>query len=134
MTKQETMIQAARAALNTPFHNQGRASLIGLDCIGLIIHALKAAGCDVTDNLSYGRQPAPDALRDALLNHNFTEASDIESGDVLLLRFNNQPQHVALATSPTSMIHSYAPIGRVVETPLGETWLRRVCGIFRLQD
>ena len=38
------MIAAARACIGTPFHHQGRRPGAGLDCIGLIVIALRAAG------------------------------------------------------------------------------------------
>jgi len=42
-TPAAAMIEAARRCIGTPFHHQGRASGIGLDCIGLIVIALRAA-------------------------------------------------------------------------------------------
>ena len=51
------MIASARACIGTPFHHQGRAIGIGLDCIGLIVVALTAAGFSVRDRSDYGRRP-----------------------------------------------------------------------------
>lgn len=127
----QRVVDAARACLGTPFYHQGRVAGIGLDCIGLVIHAIKQAGIDVEDQCDYGRQPEGEKLLGALLQHGFNEVDDILPGDVLLFRFAGAPQHVGLAVSSLAMVHSYAPIGRVVETGLGETWLRRVVGIYR---
>lgn len=130
------LVDAARSCLGTPFYHQGRAAGIGLDCIGLVIHAVKHIGIIVCDEQDYGREPQGSKLHAALINHEFIQhqpisADDVAAGDVLLFRFNGEPQHVGIAVSPKAMVHSYAPIGRVVETGLGETWLRRISGIYR---
>lgn len=128
------MIAAARDCLGTPFHHQGRAAHMGLDCIGLIVHAARAAGLDVQDTTDYGRTPDSARLVKALAQHGFREAGKIMPGDVLVFRFNREPQHAALAVSSDAMIHAYAPMGRVVEAGLGESWRRRLTGIYRLVE
>ena len=125
------LLTAARACLGTPFHHQGRAPGVGLDCIGLIVVALRAAGVAVRDRTDYGPRPDGLSLIAALEDHGAKPASDIQAGDILVFRYDNQPQHVALATAPEAMIHSFAPAGRVVETPLGAYWARRLVGVWR---
>jgi cell wall-associated NlpC family hydrolase len=131
MQKNQLMADAARACLGTPFHHQGRVAGMGLDCIGLIIHAMQVAGYEVADCTDYGRQPEGEKLHDALIAHGFKTVKKIQAGDVLLFRFNGMPQHVGIALSQSSMVHAYLPIGRVVEAGLGETWLRRISNIYR---
>lgn len=126
-----TLVDSARACLGTPFYHQGRVPGIGLDCIGLVIHAVKQIGVAVEDECDYGREPQGQKLNAALIAHGFETVDTIDAGDVLLFRFNGEPQHVGLAVSAGTMVHAYAPIGRVVETNLGETWLRRISGIYR---
>lgn len=67
----------------------------------------------------------------ALTDHGAKLVSDIQAGDVLLFRYDQQPQHVALATSVETMIHSFAPAGQVVETSIGAYWYRRLVGVYR---
>ena len=131
MTMIDTMIAAARGCLGTPFHHQGRAAGIGLDCIGLVIVALRAATINVHDRTDYGRRPDGKSLVDALRDHDCLLVDDIQAGDILLFRYDGQPQHVALATSANTMIHSFAPVGKVVETSIGAYWHRRLTGIYR---
>jgi NlpC/P60 family putative phage cell wall peptidase len=125
------MVTAARTCLGTPFHHQGRKAGVGLDCIGLIVIALRAAGFAVHDRADYGRRPDGKSLMAALKEHGAQPASSIAAGDVLLFRYDGQPQHAALATGPDRMIHSFAPAGAVVETALGDYWRRRLVGIYR---
>ncbi|MDE1901659.1 MAG: C40 family peptidase [Alphaproteobacteria bacterium] len=129
----ERMTAAARACLNTPFHHQGRAPGAGLDCIGLVVIALRAAGKDVQDRNDYGRRPDGFSLVEALHAHGAEAVGAIMAGDILLFRYDGQPQHVALATSADTMIHAFAPAGKVVETSIGIYWQHRLTGIYRFR-
>ena len=127
----DLMIAAARGCLGTPFHHQGRLPEVGLDCIGLVIVGLRAAGITVQDRRDYGRRPDGQSLAAALLQHGARLVPAIAAGDVLLFRYDGQPQHAALATSVDSLIHSFAPAGAVVETAIGPYWQRRLTGVYR---
>lgn len=134
MPKVERVIAAARGCIGTPFHHQGRVPLVGLDCIGLVIVALRAAGLEVQDRTDYGRLPAPDALRHALAAHGAVPTDALAAGDVLLFAIIGLPSHVALCSEAGRMIHAYAPMGRVVETQLDSGWRRRLAGLYRFPD
>ncbi len=134
LSRADRVVAAARACLGTPFHHQGRAAGIGLDCIGLIVVALRAAGMEVRDRADYGPRPDGQSLIAALDAHGAVPAGEIRAGDVLVFRYDNQPQHVALATGEESMIHSFAPARSVVETAIGPYWRRRMVGIWRFAD
>ena len=131
MAQVDEMIAAARDCLGTPFHHQGRTPRVGLDCIGLIVVALRAVGCAVRDRLDYGMRPDGRSLVAALREHGAAAVETVQAGDVLVFRYDHQPQHVALATAPDRMIPSFAPAGRVVETEIGDYWRRRLVGVFR---
>ncbi len=130
----ELMIVAARACLGTPFHHQGRMPQVGLDCIGLVIVALRAAGIAVRDRTDYARWPTGAALAQALLAHGASPVPEPRRGAVLLFALAGQAQHVALATSADTMIHAYAPVGAVVETRRNAVWQRRLRGIYYFGD
>ncbi|MDE2030329.1 MAG: C40 family peptidase, partial [Alphaproteobacteria bacterium] len=112
-------------------HHQGRAPGIGLDCIGLIVVAARASGMTINDRTDYARRPDGKSLVAALHDHGAHPVSDICAGDILLFRYDGQPQHVALATGARTMIHAFAPAGKVVETEIGPYWQRRLTGIYR---
>jgi len=129
-------MSAVRACIDTPFHHQGRSPGVGIDCIGLIIIAMIAANIKVNDRTDYGRRPDKDSLINALEEHGATpiEKEAARAGDVLVFRYDNQPQHVALATSENTMIHSFAPAGKVVETHMGDYWKRRIVTAYRFES
>ena len=133
VTRIAAMVACARACLGTPFHHQGRCAGAGLDCIGLIVLAMRSAALEVQDSTDYGSRPDGVSLVAALEAHGWEKVEgSIEAGDVLLFRYDHQPQHVGLATSSRSLIHSFAPAGKVVETTLGMYWLHRLVGVYRL--
>ena len=130
MTEVTRLVEAARKCLGTPFHHQGRQPGIGLDCIGLIVVALRAAGFKVNDKHDYSARPDGRSLVQALEEHGAVRVTGIKAGRILLFRYDHQPQHVALATGEDTMIHSFAPAGRVVETGIGAYWVRRLLGVY----
>lgn len=133
MNKTDLVIAAARQCIGTPFHHQGRLAGVGLDCIGLVVHALRAVGMTVQDQTNYGKQPDGSALAEALLAHGAitVPSEERKGGDILLFRFHDEPQHVALATEKNDFIHAYAPAGKVVAVSLNEVWRRRLWGVYR---
>ncbi|MDX9690350.1 MAG: NlpC/P60 family protein [Alphaproteobacteria bacterium] len=133
----EAMVQAVIACLGTPFHHQGRKAGVGLDCIGLVIIGANAAGIAVRDRRDYGRRPDGVSLVQALKDHGAQEVPDrnaIRRGDILLFRYDGQPQHVALALRLDEMIHSFAPAGKVVQSTMGDYWRRRLVGVYRFTE
>lgn len=128
----EAMAAAARGCLGTPFHHQGRVPGQGMDCVGLVVVALRAVGVTVRDRTDYTLRPDGVSLEAALRAHGARPVAGIAAGDVLLFRFDGQPQHVALAVAGDRMVHAYAPAGRVVETVIGPPWRRRLLAVFRM--
>ncbi|MGE3770425.1 MAG: C40 family peptidase [Bdellovibrionales bacterium] len=124
------MVAAARSCLNTPFAHQGRVPGVGLDCAGLIIYAAQEAGIVLHDTRAYALPVAPAQLLGVLGENNLQPTALISRGALLLFRLGGQPQHLALATSHTTMIHAYAPAGKVVETTIGTAWRNRLIGIY----
>lgn len=126
----------ARACLGTPFHHQGRKPGIGLDCIGLIVCTLRALGVPVSDITDYDRKPDGVRLCAALIAHGGTalpkDPSIWQAGDILVFRYDGQPQHVAFFDGSGHIIHAFAPAGKVVETSYGSYWARRLCTAYRL--
>lgn len=127
------IVTAARACLGTPFVHQGRQPGVGLDCVGVAIHALRACGYTVTDIPGYGRTPYGIALAEAIEAHEFLQrVPDIAPGDILLMRFEREPQHIAIAGDEGTLIHAYEKVGRCVEHRLDDLWFWRVLRIYRV--
>lgn len=131
MVPAAAVIDIARTYRETPFRHQGRRPGVGLDCVGMLVCAFRAAGLRVPDRRGYGRQPDPammaGGLSEALVRHPRTRPW--QPADVLWMQFD-APQHLALYTG-RSIIHAYAQVGRVVEHRVDPLWVSRVVSVWR---
>lgn len=129
------VVAAARAYLGVRFRHQGR-SRHGLDCVGLLLLAFRDVGRVYRDVPAYGRTPWKDGLREAVASQlQPVPLDDMQPGDVALIRFDKEPQHVALIgdylTGGLSLIHSYAIVRRVTEQRLDEAWRANILEVYR---
>lgn len=155
MVSGQEFVNEARKWLGTPFHHQGRKRGDGIrepkggvDCLGLLIGAADGAGVRVRDGKGrsvavstldrrdYGRLPDGDALREALAQvMREVPLEEAGEGEVLLLRFDGNPQHLAIVTEHggvLGIIHAYAPARKVVEHAFDGSWRKAVSACFRL--
>ncbi len=123
-------VAAARAYIGTPFVHQGR-SRHGLDCVGLVVCAARDAGLSLVDRMDYSPDPGSLLIKELVLQ--LVEVPDKQPGDVLLMRFQGEPQHSAVLAGDT-VIHGYATVGKVVEHRLDAKWQRRIVSVYRLRE
>jgi cell wall-associated NlpC family hydrolase len=135
----ELVVQQARTWLGTKFQHQGRIKASqtqrgGVDCIGLILDVAKELNIELPEQNNYGRLPD---------HHHLISQADKylceknikfpETGDILMLKIDKHPQHFALVGSNSmglTIIHSYAPLRKVVEHNLSQYWLQRIVKIY----
>jgi hypothetical protein len=108
-----------------------------VDCLGLLVLSLAAAGYDVSrDRVDYGREPWRDGLRQALQSHFGAPVTPWRVGDVALIKWDNQqePAHLGiLGDYPYggfSLIHAYSAVA-VTEHRLDEVWRKRIVEVYR---
>lgn len=136
-SRAQEIIAAARACVGTPFRHQGRLPGVGLDCAGLGIIAAKAVGIEIKDFSGYPAHPF-----DGMLKKMFDEQAylqqigihDAAPGDVLLMRINAAPQHVAILAENGYMIHAWQNIGKVAEHKIDEIWQRKIVAVYRFVE
>jgi cell wall-associated NlpC family hydrolase len=130
----DDIIAAARTAVGTPFVHQGRTVGKALDCAGLVIHVVSVLGIAHHDRTDYPRRPLNGQLQAQLdTQENLKKvASAPLPGDVLLMRFGRDPQHLAIFTG-SSIIHAYESVGRVVEHVMDAKWLARIVAAYRFK-
>jgi cell wall-associated NlpC family hydrolase len=128
----ESFVTAARTLLGVPFVHQGR-SHHGVDCVGLVVLAANSCGIDTSaDITNYSR--APHGVLIPLLEAALvTVEGEPRLGDLLVFRFKHEPMHIGIWTGST-LIHTFATIGRVVEHGLDERWKALVVGAYRLRE
>ncbi len=130
----DDIIAAARECLTTPFRHQGRIVGRGLDCAGVCVHVAHRIGADYQDVSGYGRSPANGQLEAALDAQPcliaLADKQDRQPGDLLLMRFDEDPQHLAIYTGAT-IIHGYQRVRIVCEHGLDQRWMDRIVRVYR---
>jgi len=132
---QAAIIAAARSQIGTPFHHLGRLPGIRLDCAGLVVHVAREIGADYLDVDGYSNHPSQGMLEAALDRQpclRRVSLIDRQPGDVLLMRFKGDPQHLAICAGDT-VIHAYADNGYVCEHRLADVWVARIVRVYRFQ-
>jgi cell wall-associated NlpC family hydrolase len=131
----DDILTAARACLGTPFRHQGRHPGKALDCAGLVVAVAAAIGAEHVDFLGYGRHPANGLLQAALDAQPClltVMLADRQPGDILLMRFLGEPQHLAIDAGD-NVIHSYQAVGQVCEHRLDAAWQSRIVAVYRFR-
>lgn len=149
----QAVVDAARGWIGTRFHHQGRLKQCagqrgGVDCLGLLVGVAGELGlkdkhqhawltqCDECD---YGHIPDGRKL-EARLAELLDEVVDgsRKAGDVLLMRFDREPQHLAIVSDHPQggfgIIHAYAAARRVVEQRLDALWAARIVAVYRISN
>lgn len=129
------VLTAASSALGTPFRHQGR-TLRGLDCAGLIVWCAECAGIDYVDQGDYPREPSGGRLEAALEMQPCLVRIPVvtaEAGDVLLIKFSGEPQHLALHAGKM-MIHAWEKTGKVCEHDLDEWRSGKIVAAYRFVE
>jgi hypothetical protein len=138
--KASEIVAAARETLQTPYAHQGRVNGLAADCAFVPIYAAARMGMDVQSLFiaRYGRHPVPVEMRAAMDEHlHRIPTSDIGLSDVVWIRFEREPQHLAIVGDYVhgglSLIHAYngAGLNRVVEHRLDDTWRARIVAAWR---
>lgn len=130
-------ITAARDCMGIPWRHMGREGLpwghdVGLDCIGLVMRAVAAAGRPVCDLAAYGTDP-DGTLMQRMDDHLGTPVATYGTACVLLIHFGGAPRHVALISESDTLIHCYngGPM-KVVEHTFDAAWRKRVAAGWQL--
>lgn len=125
-------VSKAREYLGVKFYHSGRDKN-GVDCAGLVYCAYTESGANIKQIPMYGRIIDPRFLKDRVSENFQLVAGGIDSaveGDVVVMIFNNIPQHLAIFTGDT-IIHAYEKAGKVVEHRLADVWKARISGVYR---
>ena len=114
----DTFIATARGFVGCRWRHRGRSSF-GVDCIGLVVLGLRAAGIEMREHFG-------------------DPVVELQPGDVVTMRGIGQPEpgHVGVVAEHSgylTLIHSYNADSntRVVEHRIDEHWLGRIAEIYR---
>jgi NlpC/P60 family putative phage cell wall peptidase len=146
MTDRLEVVAEARKWIGTPFAHQGRLKGVGTDCGGLVGGVAVALGLlpvgwwrEVFDPRfgGYGRMPAHGLMQrvcESLMSA--IPTSQAQPGDVLMMRFADDPQHLAILTDyrhgGDSVVHALSRVGSVCEHRLTSAWRVRCAGAYSM--
>jgi cell wall-associated NlpC family hydrolase len=127
-----------------PYRHCGR-TLEGLDCIGVVVYPLVSTGVAFEDKSNYPRiATTGGSLFEALSPHMFHVEHSLPAalpGDVGLFWFDRRsrtPQHAGVLYKGDAgewrLIHAYESAKRVIDSPLGPMWARRITHVLRFPD
>lgn len=130
-------IAGARTLVRTPWRHRGRTER-GVDCVGVVVLGLQAAGVPVNDRTAYSRDPDGTSLRAALVEQFgqpvWRRGDPVEllrAGDVVSMRWADNPSHVGVLfdyyLGGLAMVHGYAGVKQVVEHRLDAPWQACLC-------
>lgn len=146
----QRIVTTARGWIGTRFHHQGRMKATathsgGCDCLGLLVGIADELNIISNNNIllcnydvkDYGHIPDGKRMQAAfgsLFDVVPTEAT--QPGDILLMRFDGEPQHVAIVSDypygGLGIIHALAAARKVVEHRLDSVWKSRIVQAYRL--
>ena len=132
MDLRKDFIAAARGWLNVPFLHQGREKDRGIDCVGLVIQSAREVGLTTVQYRNYSRSAQPAVMRNLLRKHCVPVVRPrMLPSDILWMRLEKLPYHVAIFTFDGTIIHSYSGVGKVVEHRLDDKWSKRIVEVYR---
>ena len=139
MIARTLIVSTAREWLGTRWQHQARLKNVGCDCAGLVIGVARECGVKGIefDVNGYDRKPSGNELHSHCSTHMATvPLADMKPADVVLMRFETEPQHLAIlgdyVGGGLSIIHAYAFSRKVVETRLDELWLSRIVCAYQM--
>ena len=134
MVTRDEVVACARTWLGTRWQHQARVKGQACDCAGLIIGVAQEMFHIDVDVPNYGHEPHNDTMR-KLCDRYLVRASPqgYLPGDVLLMTWNSQPHHMAIASTVQGLpglIHAYAQARMVVEHNIDAKWRRRIVAAY----
>jgi cell wall-associated NlpC family hydrolase len=134
MITTDDILAAARQCLGTPFRHQGRLIAFGLDCAGVAIHVARQIGVGIsTCPGTAARRPTASLSNRSTASPAWSASPDSPiAGDLLLMRFASDPQHLAICAGET-IIHAYEAAGQCCEHRLSSLWAARIVRVYRFR-
>lgn len=147
MTTRAEVCDEARRWLGTPWVHQGHMKGVGVDCGGLIGGVAVALGIVPADFWQrhfspfggYSRMPHGDSLLRVLRAFMFhTDPADAVFGDVVVMRFRRDPQHVGFLVpyqaGGLALVHALngGSVREVVAHRLDQRWRDRIVAAFAM--
>lgn len=115
----------------------GRNREVGVDCTGLVILSLNAAGAKIPEIYDYSR--FDEFVRLIRIVNEYCDKKenatwkDLEKGDLIIFRAKDMDNHIAIYSEEGTIIHSFSSpaVMQVVEEPLTGYWKTKIHSVYR---
>lgn len=125
MNEGKLLAEAAATFIGTPFKLQGRDPAIGLDCVGLVVAALRKIGKRPVSTTGYRLRNT--SIDKWLINAEASSLrqvySEIHVGDVLLVKPGPAQAHLLVTENANTFIHAHAGLKCVARLHGHLPWL-----------
>ena len=119
------LASAPESLLDTPFKLHGRNAQSGVDCVGVLLIALRTLGIRIVEPPSYSLRNICVRRQVAAARYNELEevSGPISLGDVLLLKISAVQFHLGIVSRGNTIVHAHAGLGRVVVSSLTDAYV-----------
>jgi len=139
MIARALVVATAREWLGTRWQHQARLKGVACDCAGLVVGVARELGIKEVDFdvNGYQRIPNGNELKEHCRAHMApVPLENMQPGDVVLMRFAGEPQHLAIVADYVggglSIVHAYALSRKVVEARLDDIWHARIVEAYQM--
>lgn len=125
----------ARTLEHVKYHHEGRNEH-GVDCVGVPYFVANKLGLEINNEKNYSKIPDGKMLLRNLKEKlgKQKDKGEEKEGDILLMRFDNEPQHVAILLEGDYIIHSYIKKRKVVLHRYSQDWKDKVICCFEFPN
>ena len=116
MKSRAEIVEYARSWIGVRYRHQGRTRRHGLDCAGLLARVGNDLGILEFDSHNYHRFPTDNSFYKVFLQGGFVRTEDPKAGTIAIMKVAGVPCHTGILTGEGTVIHSYAPYRKVIET------------------
>jgi murein DD-endopeptidase / murein LD-carboxypeptidase len=130
MPRADRIAAEALGLVGAPFRLRGRCPRTGLDCVGLVLIALRRAGWPAKEPPTYALRGTDVARASAWLGEaGLAQVAEREPGDILLAATGPLQLHLMICAGQ-GLVQAHAGLGRVVCMPPPPHW--PIVGIWRV--
>lgn len=125
--------EIAREWLGTKWVHAQSNKQVACDCVGFLMGVAREANLNIPEIITrYPRLPKHDEIK-KYLDANFQQTANIDYDRILLIKISGISCHVAIATSPNTMIHADSVHGYVLEQKIDGIWLNRISYVYTIE-
>lgn len=135
ISQRQAVANKAIGLVGLPWVHCARSAQHGVDCAGLIIVCAESIGINIPDLGNYERLEPQSSVLKYVEEHCriLNSGEEYESGDLILMSWENAPTHLGIYIGDDWMVHSYERHG-VTHQQLIPFWRRKIVNVYRIVE